>query len=90
MDISVLNKTGKHADSKPATVIIPQKEAYDRQTHIHFKQQIQTMTRAQKNDNLDDHLEVFEETKRMQEMRASQEQHEEDELEIKIKVSDYF
>lgn len=36
MDISVLNKSksflfeaGKHADAKPGTVIIPQKEAYD-------------------------------------------------------------
>lgn len=46
---------------------------------------MQKMTRAQKLDNMDKHLQKFEETRRRQEEDAKQQQQEQEELEVKIK-----
>ena len=87
LDISVLNKgTNKQADAKPGTVIIPQKKAYDDHAHLHFSRLLKKQTRAQKADNLDDHQERFEETRRVQEEKARIEDHEEEDMHVKIRV----
>lgn len=85
MDIGVLNKTGRHADSKPGTVIIPRKDAYDNITHKHYKTQLQKLTRAQKTDNMESHLQKFEDERLRQEAQAAQDEKEEELMKTRLK-----
>lgn len=75
----------KMTDSKPAKKLNPGKEKYDKQAHNHFKLQLQELNESQKNVNLRNHLNKFEEIRKKQEFEAKREEEMERERQIKMR-----
>ena len=65
-DIRILARTGKIGDKQPAQKIVQGKPKYDQVSHEFFKQRLAKLNRAQKEINLEKHLEKFSDNKALQ------------------------
>ena len=70
-DISIVAKTGKFGDNQPAQKIVQSKPKYDEMTNEFFKQRIAKLNRAQKDIDLEIHLQKFEDEKEKQASHAN-------------------
>lgn len=73
------------SDTMPAKKLNPGKEIYDNQAHQFFKRRLQEINDSQKNINLNNHLNKFEEIRMKQEAQAKREEEEEKDLKKRMK-----
>ena len=77
----------KMSDTMPAKKLNPGKEIYDHQAHNFFKRKLQELNDSQKNINLTNHQQKFEEIRMKQEAQAKRQEEEEKTMKIKMKHS---
>lgn len=70
-DISIVAKTGTFGDNQPAQRIAFTRPAYDEVTHNFFKQRVGKLNRAQKEIDLEAHLQKFDDEAKRQAAQAA-------------------